>query len=263
MNFLNKKHEGTLPCASARNTGDKHAVNLQKNATIYFQVGLIICLLFAYGLLEMQFETVKQSEPALVLAAEPNPDLTVVNYQVYKEPIKELVPQKQAPRNSGSLQVVKNSSNQTESPDTFLNEEPKADEGDLDPNAIHFEPLPEEPVNIMLVEQVPVFPGCESAETNDERRACLNAQVANFVKEKFDTDKSVNLGLKGKQKIYVNFKITAQGTIEILQTRAPHRLLEEEANRTINKLPKMVPARHGAKNVPVLYTLPIVFQVTN
>ena len=36
----------------------KHDVNLQKNSTLYFQVGLIVCLLAAYGLLEMKFETI-------------------------------------------------------------------------------------------------------------------------------------------------------------------------------------------------------------
>ena len=35
----------------------KHDVNLQKNSTLYFQVGLILCLLATYGLFEMKFET--------------------------------------------------------------------------------------------------------------------------------------------------------------------------------------------------------------
>lgn len=34
----------------------KHDTNLQKNSILYFQVGLIVCLLAALGLLEMQFE---------------------------------------------------------------------------------------------------------------------------------------------------------------------------------------------------------------
>lgn len=34
----------------------KHDVNLQKNSTLYFQVGLIVCLLAVFSLFEMEFE---------------------------------------------------------------------------------------------------------------------------------------------------------------------------------------------------------------
>ncbi|MCB0444317.1 MAG: hypothetical protein KDC68_01405, partial [Gelidibacter sp.] len=34
----------------------KHDANLQKNSAVYFQVGLILCLLVTYGLFEMKFE---------------------------------------------------------------------------------------------------------------------------------------------------------------------------------------------------------------
>ena len=34
----------------------KHDTNLQKNGTLYFQIGLILCLLAAYSLFEMQFQ---------------------------------------------------------------------------------------------------------------------------------------------------------------------------------------------------------------
>ena len=37
----------------------KHDANLQKNTTLYFQIGLILCLLGTYGLFEMRFETKK------------------------------------------------------------------------------------------------------------------------------------------------------------------------------------------------------------
>ena len=39
----------------------KHDVNLQKNSTLYFQVGLIVCLFFTLGLFEMKFEVHAQN----------------------------------------------------------------------------------------------------------------------------------------------------------------------------------------------------------
>ncbi|MFK7781258.1 MAG: hypothetical protein AB8B90_02805, partial [Psychroserpens sp.] len=34
----------------------KHDANLQKNSMLYFQIGLILCLLGTYALFEMKFE---------------------------------------------------------------------------------------------------------------------------------------------------------------------------------------------------------------
>ena len=35
----------------------KHDANLRKNSSLYFQIGLILCLLVSYAIFEMQFET--------------------------------------------------------------------------------------------------------------------------------------------------------------------------------------------------------------
>jgi protein TonB len=115
----------------------------------------------------------------------------------------------------------------------------------------------------MLVEQVPIFPGCEDAISNDARRECMSDKMGKFIQKKFDTRKGTDLGLSGVQKIYVNFKINKFGEIEILGTSAPHEKLAEEANRVVSKLPKMIPGQHGKEKVSVLYTLPIIFQIRN
>ena len=36
----------------------KHDANLQKNSSLYFQIGLILCLLGTYAMFEMQCESV-------------------------------------------------------------------------------------------------------------------------------------------------------------------------------------------------------------
>ena len=40
-------------------TSHKHDANLQKNSTLYFQIGLILCLLGTYALFEMEFQDKK------------------------------------------------------------------------------------------------------------------------------------------------------------------------------------------------------------
>ncbi|SFN53319.1 protein TonB [Bizionia echini] len=262
MNFSNKKEGNFLGSKPSVKKHHKHDVNLQKNATIYFQVGLILCLLFAYGLLEMRFQNVETTNPQLGVVDEPPTEFLMNSFQVYKEPIEEpVVEKKKSPTDSPELEVISNTDTSAETTDTFLSHDSSNEKPDLDAGDVHIVEVPEDPINIMLVEKVPVFPGCESATNNDQRRACLNAKVSNFVKNQFNTDKGQNIGLQGVQKIYVNFKINKNGDIEILQTRAPHDILEKEAKRVVNKLPKMIPAQHGNKKVDVLYTLPIAFQV--
>ena len=57
MKNLNKEHNLTRQNENKVQHSQKHDANLQKNSTLYFQVGLILCLLAVYGALEMPFES--------------------------------------------------------------------------------------------------------------------------------------------------------------------------------------------------------------
>ena len=70
-----------------------------------------------------------------------------------------------------------------------------------------------------------------------------------------------DLGLSGRQRISVIFKIDRTGSVIGVRARAPHPRLEKEAVRVINLLPKMKPGRQRGKAVIVPYSLPIIFQV--
>ena len=58
MSNLKKTHELIRQNEKLVKKTQKHDVNLQKNSVLYFQAGVIVCLLAAYWLLEMKFETV-------------------------------------------------------------------------------------------------------------------------------------------------------------------------------------------------------------
>ena len=70
-----------------------------------------------------------------------------------------------------------------------------------------------------------------------------------------------DLGLSGRQRISVIFKIDKTGSVTGVRARAPHPRLEKEAQRVINLLPKMKPGKQRGKAVIVPYSLPIIFQV--
>ena len=50
-----KNHDLIRQNESKVKSSQKHDVNLRKNSTLYFQIGLIVCLLATYGVIEMKF----------------------------------------------------------------------------------------------------------------------------------------------------------------------------------------------------------------
>jgi len=115
-------------------------------------------------------------------------------------------------------------------------------------------------VPFAVIENVPVFPGCESGN-NEAKKACMNEKMSKFISSKFNTDLAGDLGLSGVQKINVFFKIDKTGEIVDIKARAPHPRLEQEAIRVVGLLPKMLPGKQRGKAVRVPYYLPIKFQV--
>jgi len=111
-----------------------------------------------------------------------------------------------------------------------------------------------------VIENVPVFPGCEKG-SNDVKRKCMSDKITKFVQKKFNTDLAGDLGLSGRQTIRVMFKIDKTGNVVGVMARAPHPRLEKEAKRVISSLPKMKPGRQRGKSVTVPYSLPIIFAV--
>lgn len=115
-------------------------------------------------------------------------------------------------------------------------------------------------VPFSVIENVPIFPGCEKGN-NAAKKKCMSDKIAKFVNRKFNTELASDLGLSGRQRINVIFKISKTGAITGVRARAPHPGLEKEAARVINLLPKMKPGKQRGKAVTVPYSLPIIFQV--
>ncbi|MDT0686281.1 energy transducer TonB [Autumnicola psychrophila] len=124
-------------------------------------------------------------------------------------------------------------------------------------------PVEEEVADVpfAVIEDVPIFPGCENLSNNNERKQCMSEKISQHVNRNFDKDLGGELGLSGINRVIVQFKIDKSGKITEVRSRAPHPRLEQEAARVINKLPSMQPGKQRGKAVGVMYSLPIVFQV--
>lgn len=116
-------------------------------------------------------------------------------------------------------------------------------------------------VPFAIIENSPVYPGCNENGTSKELKKCLSQNVTEFVTKNFNIKSAKESNLKGMQKIDVLFKIDKEGNVTGIRARAQHAALKEEAIRVIRSLPKMKPGIHKGKKVTVPYSLPIQFMV--
>lgn len=239
----------------------KHDANLQKNSALYFQVGLIVCLLFSYALFEMKFEN-KSHQLSQVEIEDPFVEVTP---EVFLMEVH--APQRLKNPNKTVLldQEPIIAPDYFKTPTENLLMEPEVYLEPIDPDHVIVEAVPEidEPriFNILGVEQVPIYPGCEDVSTNVERRACMSDKLSTLIKKRFDTNIASQMGLTGIQKIYVQFKIDDKGNITEILSRAPSQQLEDEAKRVLSKVPQLTPGKQRHRPVSVMYTLPIIFDV--
>jgi protein TonB len=114
-------------------------------------------------------------------------------------------------------------------------------------------------VPFAVIEDIPVFPGCEQG-TKEKKRACFQQKIQEHVAKNFKyPDIAVEMGIQGK--VYVQFVIDTDGRISRIRTRGPDKLLEVEAERIIASLPRMVPGKQRGRAVKVPYSIPISFRL--
>jgi len=108
------------------------------------------------------------------------------------------------------------------------------------------------------IEKVPTYPGCVGE--NNELKKCMAQSISTFVGQEFNT-KVAGKMISGKQRIIVKFKIDNQGNVTNVKAKTKYPELQAEAIRVVSKLPKMLPGEHDGKEVGVLYSLPIIFDL--
>ena len=238
--------------------------NLNKNSGLYLQIGLIIVLLIAWGAIE--FKTFEK--PVKVTRLEDVEDIYVPEAPRFREEqpktVAEVRPKQIKQEIKDKFEVVED-----DTPEEILKDiiEPTELPVDMDipevKGIIEVDPVDEEIPNVPFyaVEIVPVFPGCENEKTNEGRKQCMNEKVKKFIYRKFDTGLGGELGLQGMNVINVEFKIDKNGDVVDIRSRSPHPRLDREAQRVVQKLPKMTPGKQSGRNVGVIYNLPIRFKV--
>lgn len=107
----------------------------------------------------------------------------------------------------------------------------------------------------------PIFPGCKFKDI-EKRKKCMSTKIDKFIKKNYNSSIINDIeNLEGLIIIEVSFIVNTQGKVSKVSAKGPHLLLEKEAIRVLNSLPKMIPGQVNGKDVNLFYTLPIYLNV--
>lgn len=231
--------------------------NLENYTKLFWQLGLVLSLLTIY--LGIESKTYDEGADGLALITSDHDEEEDIPEIVIEQIIQPKAPPPPAPER---IEIVDDEDEVEETiiETTEIDEDAKVEVEEI----VEVEEEEEimEDVPFAIIEDVPVYPGCEKEKGKAAKKACLNKALQKHVSRKFNADLAGDLGLSpGKKRIYVSFKITKTGNIEIIGARAPHPRLEKEAIRVVKLLPKMTPGKQRGRPVNVTYMLPIAFVV--
>ena len=226
--------------------------DIKKNSAFYYAVGIAAVMLITFlALNHKTYDKIDFDIAQLNLDMEDEEEIPLTEILQTPPP---------PPPPPAAPEVIEIVEDEEEVEETVIESTETDQEEEIDIEDIEVEEFEDVEVPFAVIENVPIFPGCDKGN-NASKRKCMSDKIAKFVQRKFNTDLAGDLGLTGRQRISVIFKIDKSGNVTGVRARAPHPRLEKEAQRVINLLPKMQPGKQRGKAVIVPYSLPIIFQV--
>lgn len=234
--------------------------DLNNWSLIFFQIGIIIMLFISWSLIELKSYDTNLTKK----------DVISIQDELIKDiPITEQItlPPPPPPSISSIPDIIEIIDDEKDIEESIIESTETDQNSEIEEIIIEINEIEEEDeeevivVPFAVIENVPIYPGCENEQNNDSKKLCMSNKITELVKKNFNTDLAGDLGLTGIQRIFVQFKIDKNGQVANVQARAPHPSLEKEAIRVVRLLPAMTPGRQREKPVGVLYSLPILFKV--
>jgi len=224
--------------------------DLNKNRNLYFVIGLTFVTFITWQAIESKTYEKTFDYEALNVEDDDDEDIPIT------EQIKTPPPPPPPPPAPEVIEVVED---EEEVEETVI-ESTETDQDEIIIEEIEVEDEFEDiDVPFAVIEDVPIFPGCESV-TKSQRRACFQEQMNKHIRKNFRyPDIAQEMGIQGR--VYVNFIIAKDGSITNIRMRGPDKNLENEAARIIGRLPKMTPGKQRGRAVRVPFSIPITFRL--
>ena len=224
--------------------------DLNKDRNLYFVIGLTLVLGVTWGAIEYKSYEKVFDLAALDMLEDDDEDIPIT------EQLKTPPPPPPPPPAPEVIEVVED---EEEVEETVI-ESTETDQDEIIIEEIEVEEeFDDIDVPFAVIEDVPIFPGCESV-AKSQRRACFQEQMNKHIRRNFRYPEiAQEMGIQGR--VYVNFIIAKDGSITNIRMRGPDKNLENEAQRIISRLPQMTPGKQRGRAVRVPFSIPITFRL--
>ena len=224
-------------------------VDLAKNSALYFAIGLCLVLFLSWKMVE--YKTYEKESVDIGM-------LTVDDDDEEEVPLTEQLKTPPPPPPPPAPQIIEVVEDEEDVEETVIESTETTQEEVIE----EVEVLEEEvdvDVPFAIIEDVPLFPGCERVKKS-ERRKCFQEKLDKHVLKNFRYPEiAQEMGVQGR--VFVTFVIDRDGTITGIRTRGPDKNLEKEAARIIGKLTNMTPGKQRGRAVRVPFSYPINFRL--
>ena len=225
--------------------------DLSKNSSLYFAIGLALILFISWQAIEWKtYEKTGYAYESLNVEDHDDSEVPII--------VQIKTPPPPPPKIPENIEVADNDDDviETEIGSTETDPEEIVEVDDIEVE----DEFDDDPVPFPIIEDVPIYPGCEGVAKED-RRKCFQQKIVKHVKDNFRYPAiAQDLGISGK--VFMQFVIDKDGSIvDIVIARSPDDNLGKEAMRIISKLPKMTPGKQRGRAVRVPFSIPITFRL--
>jgi len=224
--------------------------DLTKNSNLYFAIGLAVILFISWRAIEWKtYDRSGYGYEALNIDDDDDEEIPIT------EQIKTPPPPPPPPPAPEIIEIVED---EEEIEETII-ESTETDQEEIVEIVEVEEEFEDVDVPFAVIEDVPIFPGCERV-AKSKRRDCFQEQINKHIRKNFRYPEiAQEMGIQGR--VYVNFVIDKDGSITSIRMRGPDKNLEKEAQRIIAKLPRMTPGKQRGRAVRVPFSIPITFRL--
>ena len=187
-------------------------LDLRRNSLLYFFVGMTLVLLMAY--LALEWKTYYQDDSwdvgELKVDDQLIEDATILKIKL-PEPPK---PKIQTPP---KIEIKNNDEKIEETVIEASDTNQDTEIAKVEDVAVAEDDIPEE-IPFILIENAPIFPGCENENTEKEKRDCFQEMIQKHIRKNFRyPDPAKEMGLQGR--VSIMFTIDKDGSINNLRLR--------------------------------------------
>ena len=222
--------------------------NLETKRGMFVQIGLIIAI--TASLIAFEWKSYEKSSTDLGTM-----ELSLEDEEMIPVTQREIKPPPPPPPPPEVIQIVED--------DVEIEVELEIEETDTDEEEIieiEEEEEEDEVFNFAVVEDKPIFPGCEKV-AKQERYMCFQQGIMKHIRNNFKYP-SIPKEMGISEKIFVQFVIDKTGMItKSVVVRGQDKHLKKEALRLVNSIPKLIAAKQRGKSVPCSFTVPINFRL--